>query len=315
MGELDEFEDLRKRVLDDSERAKHHVEPGMTLKHYSLEEKIGEGKVANIFSARNIITGERVSIKAVKARWYVNDKRERHIARFRREVAILLNYHHPNVVRIKDYGEDKTLFYVMDPIDGKDLFELLKDYREQKKHFGEKRAVIMTKKIASALHGMHEMGVLHRDLKPENIMVNHPDTEEEDYILIDLGYGKVEKASLELTGTHDLLGTLEFMAPEYLAGRPYDVRCDVYSLSKIFYEALAGRAPFIQGEISREEDTDDFIRRIKNAEIPPVTRFNLNVHPEVNVIVMRGVKKDPDDRYQTCNDLVIALEEVKRLAA
>jgi serine/threonine protein kinase len=277
MGNLDIS--LEKRA--EEERAKHHVEPGMYLKEYLLQGKIGEGAVANIFSAINTFTKERVSIKAVKADIYVSSRREEHLARFKREVGILSDYHHPNLVDVKYYAEDKTLFYVMDYIEGKDLFEVIDDYRRMKKFIEPRRAIAMAVTIACVLEGLHAKGTYHRDLRSENVMVEYPGTKRERFILIDLGFGKITHQDPGLTGKYDILGTVEFMPPEQLKGKPFDARSDIYSLSTILYEMLCLRTPFVKRyrkkdgtPIEFEEFTDfeQAKRYIQEKEVPIVIK-------------------------------------------
>ena len=311
MGDIDSlFKEFKRKI--EAEKARHHVEPGMTLKHFYLEDKIGQGAIADIFSARNTITGERVSIKAVRADIFVNERREEFIARFKREVNILLDYKHPNLVDIKDYGEDITLFYAMDYIEGKDLFEVIREYRERRKYIAPRRAITMAITIASVLSGMHARGMYHRDLKSENIMVEHPGTEKERFILIDLGLGKIVEQDPGLTGKYDILGTVEFMPPEQLHGEPYDERGDVYSLATILYETLCNRTPFVK---TRREIKIELARRKSREETQHLARFNPDVHPKINKVVMKALKKDPDKRYQDCGEFIDALEEAVRYAA
>jgi serine/threonine-protein kinase len=316
MGEVNIFENYRRKQKRKREEKKRiaHVEVGMTLKHYSLEEKIGQGAIAYIFGARNINTGEQVSIKAIRENVFVDPRRDEYIARFEREVKILSDYDHPNLVNIRDYGEDRTLFYVMDYIEGKDLCELISDYRTSERYIGPKRAIAMAITIASVLIGMHKKGTFHRDLKSENVMVEYPGTENERFILIDLGFGKITKGDPELTGKNEILGTLEFMPPEELERKPFDARSDIYSLATVLYETLCNRPPFVRRK-SKGETKHEFVKRKLEENTPPITKYNPNIHPEINRVVMRALEKDPDKRPQNCEEFIAALEEVLKHAA
>ncbi|MBW2981621.1 serine/threonine protein kinase [Candidatus Woesearchaeota archaeon] len=305
----DELGGYKKRM----ERRKkiHYVGPGMSLQHYYIEDRIGEGRVANIFVAKDTTTGERVSIKAVRPETYIDRRRDELIERFRREAEILSEYHHPNLINLRYFGEDgRTLFYAFDYIDGRDLSELIRACKKQNKYFGQERAVSMAITIASVLEGLHKKGIFHRDLKSENIMVEDPDR----FILIDLGYSKITEDDPHLTKLGDILGTAEFMPPEELSGKPFDARGDIYSLTTILYEALCNRTPFVLE--GGNDSLINLVARKRDKKAPDIKIFNPNLDSKLNVVVMKGLEKDPEKRYQDCEEMITDLEEVqKRIAA
>ncbi|MBW2966540.1 serine/threonine protein kinase [Candidatus Woesearchaeota archaeon] len=287
--DIDEYlKNLKKKL------AENEIKKGSVLGDYTLEEKLS----SNVFKAKNK-ANETVAVKVIKKTLF--GSRSKRIRRFKREAEILSRLNHPNIVKLRDFGEeDWVVYYAMDFIEGEDLFYLIEKHGQ----LSVPRTLRMAKKIASALSSLHKKAIYHRDLKPSNIMVKYPDQENEDAILIDFGIVKVADIT-DLTGTGTIVGTYGFIPPEQLDGQPADARGDIYSLTTIVYQALSGRPVFIQEE---GESDGVFLARTRD-EKPPMLIEVRSISPELNAVVEKNLDKDPYQRCQNCEEYIAALEK------
>ena len=169
--------------------------------------------------------------------------------------------------------------------------------------------------VASALEEAHTAGIVHRDIKPDNIMVRR-----NGYVkVLDFGLAKLTETIdrspsdaeastrvLVQTDAGVVMGTSHYMSPEQARGKPVDARSDIWSLGVVIYEMIAGRTPF-EGETST-----DVIVAITQKEPPPLARFAPNVPAELDWIVMKALRKDRDERYQTIKELITDLRRLKQ---
>jgi serine/threonine-protein kinase len=166
--------------------------------------------------------------------------------------------------------------------------------------------VKFVKDIATGLHVAHELKIVHRDLKPENVMISKGADGAERAVVMDFGLAKERRADAELqklTATGIILGTPEFMSPEQLRGKPLDPRTDVYSLSLMTFEMLTGKLPFT-GRTQQEM----MIARLRSE---PMTlrqaRPELALPERVEQVLLKGMSRDPDDRYASAPEFASAL--------
>ncbi|MCH0566611.1 MULTISPECIES: serine/threonine-protein kinase [unclassified Streptomyces] len=272
---------------------------GRRVAGYRIEQEIGRGGMAVVYRARDLRLDRTVALKLLAPELARNDTfRKRFVHESRTAAAI----DHPHIVPVFEAGEtDGVLYIAMRYVAGSDLRHLL----DRQGPLPLATAVRIAAQVASALDAAHEHGLVHRDVKPGNILVargtdsDHP----EHVYLTDFG---LTKKSLSLTGfttVGQFVGTLDYVAPEQISGRPVDGRCDVYGLACVVHETLAGRPPF------RRDDDMALLWAHQYDEPPPLTEACPDLPPEVDAVFARALAKNPDDRYDSCLAFVAALRD------
>jgi serine/threonine protein kinase len=271
---------------------------------YRILRKIGEGGMGIVYEAEHVLIEKRVGLKVLREDF---SNRFDVVERFRQEARSASKIGHENIIDISDFGVTSggANFFVMELLHGRDLAE------ELGKHgpLSPRRSLHLLLQCARALGAAHAKGIVHRDMKPENIFLVERAGEEDFVKIVDFGIAKIsdlETSGLpgrKLTKTGMIFGTPEYMSPEQASGKPLDQRVDIYALGIILYELLVGRVPFMG---------DTFMGILTQhafEEVPPLTRFNprCNAPPEVERIVFRALAKDPDERYQTMEELAAEL--------
>ena len=252
--------------------------------------------MATVYKAFDTRLEREVAIKVVRRKAFPEEKIERILKRFEREAKALAKLNHANIVPIIDSGEeDGTPYLVMGYIPGGTLKERL---RGQPIPWQE--AAQLLAPIARALAYSHKKGIIHRDIKPSNILI----TEENELMLTDFGIARVlqSEETVDLTGTGMGVGTPEYMAPEQGLGHKVDHRADIYALGIVLYEMVTGRKPF-------QADTPMavIIKQI-NDPLPRPTLFIPELPKEVELILLKALAKNPDNRYQSMENFFTALE-------
>ncbi|MGW3679972.1 serine/threonine-protein kinase [Streptomyces prasinus] len=270
---------------------------GQRVAGYRIEHEIGRGGTAVVYRARDLRLDRTVALKLLAPELARNDVFRR---RFTHESRIAAALDHPHIVPVFEAGEENGILYIaMRYVEGSDLRRLLD--REGPLPF--RTALRIAVQVASALDAAHEHGLVHRDVKPGNILVargtdsDHP----EHVYLTDFG---LTKKSLSLTGfttVGQFVGTLDYVAPEQISGRPVDARCDVYGLACVVHETLAGHPPF------RRDDDMALLWAHQYDEPPPLTAVRPDLAPRTDAVLAKALAKSPDDRYASCLDLVAAL--------
>ena len=215
-----------------------------------VERKIGEGGFGAVFRGRQVATGREVALKILHPH-NVSDATV--VARFRREAEACSKLSNPHTVTIYDFDEteDGILYLAMELLRGR----ALQDVERGEGPLDPRRVLAILGQVAEALGEAHALGIVHRDMKPENIMIES--REGEDYVkVLDFGIAKIGdsggKAVPALTAVGQTLGTLEFMSPEQLRGRPLDGRSDIYALGIVAYEMLTGLLPWREARVPIE---------------------------------------------------------------
>jgi serine/threonine protein kinase/tetratricopeptide (TPR) repeat protein len=231
--------------------------------------------------------------------------------RFEQEASAASNLNHPNILTIHEMGVDDGRHYIAtEYIDGVTLRRKMVASQLETPEILD-----IAVQVASALEEAHAAGIVHRDIKPDNIMVRR-----NGYVkVLDFGLAKLtetidrspadaEAATRVLVHTDAgvVMGTSHYMSPEQARGKPVDARSDIWSLGVVIYEMIAGRTPF-EGETST-----DVIVAITQKEPPPLARFSPEVISELDWIVMKALRKDRDERYQTIKELITDLRRVKQ---
>ena len=281
------------RVVDDTEhreRLQRAVGDG-----YELRELIGSGGFGSVYAARDVRLEREVAIKALRPDVFLASTL---IKRFEREAQAVAKLRHPNIIPIYSIGEGEGLaYFVMPRIKGESLRAILE--REGKLSVDETCRIL--KGSASALEAAHEAGIVHRDIKPENIMLEGG---ERRVLLMDFGVAKaLDPHETVLTEAGTIVGTPQYMSPEQaVADRRIDHRSDIYSLGVVAYQMLSGRFPFEASSVHE-------LLYLQVTEEPPVLD---TIRPElprgIVGIVMRCLRKDPSERWQSAHDLAAALE-------
>lgn len=280
---------------------------GRQLGAYRLEALIGTGGMGAVYRAKDTRLGRDVAVKILPAAWTGNAQRR---ARFEREARAIAALNHPNICTIHDVGHDDGIdFLVMEIVDGEALAARL-----TKGPLPLDEALARAIEIVDALDNAHRQGIVHRDLTPGNVMLARTGSGSSRAMeakLLDFGLarivtppvgpGRTARAdSTPVTEAGALLGTVQYMAPEQIEGRPADPRTDIFAFGLLLYEMLTGRHAF------EGSSTAAVMAAILRADPPPV-------HPrELDRIVRRCLAKDPLHRYQAARDLLNDLEEVQQ---
>src|SRR6476661_3285532 len=278
------------------------------ISHYRILEKLGAGGMGEVYLAEDMKLGRKVAIKILSEEYTTNKDR---LHRFEQEAAAASNLNHPNILTIHEVGtDDGRHFIATEFIDGVTL------RRKAAEAPLEIREILeIAIQIAGALEEAHSAGIIHRDIKPDNLMVRR-----NGYVkVLDFGLAKltetVDRSPLDpdaatrvlvQTDAGVVMGTSHYMSPEQARGKPVDARSDIWSLGVVIYEMVAGRTPF-EGETST-----DVIVAITQKEPPPIARFAPNVPAELEWIVMKALRKDRDERYQTIKELLTDLRRLRQ---
>ncbi|MCX0274181.1 serine/threonine protein kinase, partial [Nocardia zapadnayensis] len=263
---------------------------GTEFGRYRLLDPLGAGAMGEVHRAYDTGTERMVAVK-VLSREFAQDTVYRR--RFQREAQLVARLHEPHIVPIHDFGEiDGRLFLEMRLVEAPDLASLLAD----KGSLPAAEAVAVVAQIAAALDAAHSSGVVHRDVKPSNILV----TAEGFAYLIDFGIARSSQDTT-LTRAGTMIGTLAYMAPERLTLDQIDARSDVYSLACVLYECLAGTKPYTGESVERQIAAH-------LTERPPLPSA-AGLPPAFDVVVARGLAKDPDQRYGSAGELAAAAQQ------
>ncbi|MBN4049435.1 protein kinase [bacterium AH-315-N03] len=275
-------------------RAAAAFTPGTLIDgRYSLEEKLGEGGMAEVFAATDAQTGRRLAIKILHADIATNPEA---VERTKREGQLLKELDNPAIVNVETFGQldDGSVFLVMELLEGETLGE-----RMRRGTLDPVELAPIVAGMCAGLHAAHVKGVVHRDLKPDNVFLC-PTDHGLQVKLLDFGISKVY-GSEKLTQTGEVLGTPRYMSPEQLGAEPdVDARVDVYALGVILYEALAGKPPFLA------VTPTELIIAILNGKVTPLGVSRPDCPAEVEGVVMRAMSKGRAARYETAMQLADA---------
>ena len=258
---------------------------------YELEQLIGTGGMADVYSGTDTLLGRTVAVKILHTR-YARDPV--FIERFRQEAQAAANLNQPNIVSVFDWGiEDDVYYIVMEYVEGLDL----KDIILRGGPLLPERAVEIAMAISLALEAAHAQGIVHRDIKPQNVIV----TRENRVMVMDFGIARAAGGNA-MTQTGTIMGTPQYISPEQAQGRTADPRSDLYSLGVVLYEMLTGKVPF---------DGDNPVaiayKHVREDPLPP-SMINPDVSPELEAVVMKSLAKNPENRYRNAVEMRADLE-------
>ncbi len=270
---------------------------GSQIAGYQIEEQIGRGGMAVVYRAFDPRLGRSVALK-ILAPELARDAAFRE--RFAREMRAAAAVDHPHIVPVYDAGEaNGVLFIAMRFVSGQDLRTLL----DRERVLPPARVVHIVTQVASALDDAHSQGLIHRDVKPGNMLIGTvAGSGQPDHVyLSDFGLSKQSVSSNSLTATGQFLGTLDYMAPEQVEGRPLDGRADQYALACSAFEMLTGTPPF-----KREEGIAVLWAQL-SAPTPSLKALRPELPSAVDPVMAKALAKSPDDRYLTCSEFAAAL--------
>jgi eukaryotic-like serine/threonine-protein kinase len=260
---------------------------------YDVEAEIGHGGMATVYRARDLRHNRTVAIKVLHPDLAASVGSDR----FLREIGISARLEHPNSLTLIDSGEaDGLLFYVMPFVEGESLRERILPTRDR---LPVADVVRLLAEITDALSEAHRLGIVHRDVKPENVMLSGRHA-----LVVDFGVAKALRdasSSHALTSIGISLGTPSYMAPEQAAADPAaDHRVDIYAVGILGYELLAGQPPFTGAP-------QTILAAHITTEPVPIREVRPDVPRALADIVMRCLRKSPDERFQTAEELHDAL--------
>ncbi|KIZ14765.1 serine/threonine-protein kinase [Streptomyces natalensis] len=277
---------------------------GRRIAGYLLQDEIGRGGMAVVYKAEDLRLGRTVAVKLLAPELARNDTFRK---RFVHESRVAAAIDHPHIVPVFEAGETEgVLFIAMRYVKGRDLRALL----DREGPLPLETACRIGLQVASALDAAHDHDLVHRDVKPGNILIAEgTDTDRPEHAyLTDFG---LTKKSLSLTGftsVGQFVGTLDYVAPEQISGRPVDGRCDVYSLACVLYEMLTGAPPF-------RRDDDMALLWAHQYDPPPVLSGQRpDLPPGVDTVLTRSLAKSPEERHETCREFITALRAAGRHA-
>ncbi len=265
------------------------------LGHYEIESEIGRGGMGVVYRAFEPALNRHVAIKELSPS-LAHDPQL--VERFLREARSMAALSDPHIIQIHYIGTDEATsqpFFAMEFVEGESLSAILK--RDGK--ISVENTLKLLHQTAQGLATAHDAGVIHRDIKPGNLMLS----ERGQVKIADFGIALATKdVSKKLTTTGEFVGTPGYLSPEVCLGKPIDQRSDIFSLGIVMFEMLSGHTPF------SDESPLGLMLEVVKAEIPDIQSLNEEVDPQTAAILARMVAKEPEDRFQSCHDLVAALE-------
>ncbi|MEP6909763.1 MAG: Stk1 family PASTA domain-containing Ser/Thr kinase [Actinomycetota bacterium] len=259
---------------------------------YRIVRKLGSGGMADVYLAEDEELGRRVAIKILNDR-HAND--EQFVERFRREAKNAAGLSHPNIVSIYDRGEAEGTYYIaMEYLDGRSLKELV----VARGPLPIPDAIKFTRQVLGALRFAHRKGVVHRDIKPHNVMA---DTDGRMKVT---DFGIARAGVSQMTEAGSIIGTAQYLSPEQARGTGVDQRSDLYSVGIVLYETLTGQVPF-----TGDSPVEIAMRHLSDTPRPP-SLVRPEIPPDLDMVVLRALAKNPDDRFQTAEEMDAELERV-----
>jgi len=276
---------------------------GTKLGPYELQSLLGAGGMGEVYRARDARLGRIVAIKVLPASFSADAGR---LQRFMQEARSAAALNHPNILSIFDIGEERGAPYIVSELlEGQTLRERLRSGP-----LSGRKAIDYALQVARGLAAAHEKGIVHRDLKPENLFV----TNDERVKILDFGLAKLTRPEGDAgedaptvqvnvnTEPGQIMGTVGYMSPEQVRGKPADHRSDIFAFGSILYEMLSGQ-PAFRGE--SPADTMSAILKEEPAELSETAR---NVPPALERMVLHCLEKNPAQRFQSAGDLAFNLE-------
>ena len=271
------------------------------LGEYTLLEKLGQGGVGVVFRAKHQDIDQDVAIKILNAQSFGDKK---HMQRFRREIETHSKLKHPNIIHFIDvYEEAGTVALVMEMLSGCNL----KEYINHKGVLPLEETLRIAIDILSALEEAHKFEFIHRDLKPSNIFL----TDSKEIKLMDFGLAKQLRGNEDITDSGVTVGTYMYMAPEQILGKDIGVFTDLYALGIVLYRMTTAILPFMSTGGGEFEIMEKQVRKAPQAP----QELNPEIPDELNKIILHLLAKKPENRPESCLEVIRGLNRIKTLLA
>lgn len=280
---------------------------------YFLLDQVGEGGMAEIFRARLAAPGESGRFVVIKRIQGANSDNPEFAQMFKAEVQVTMRFTHPNIVQLYESGEESGLQYIaMEWVEGRNLRQLLSKTSQKQQRIPISASCYMIEQVAAGLHYAHSfkdritgepLKLVHRDVSPQNILVSY----DGNIKVIDFGIAKASTNG-EATRAGVIKGKLSYLSPEQVLGEVLDGRSDLFALGIVLWELLTSKRLFVA-------DGDNEFQVLKMIEscttyVKPPSTYNPEVPPELDLLVMQALKRDPGKRFQTGDEFSRALKRV-----
>src|SRR5512145_611084 len=266
------------------------------LGRFEIKGLLGRGAMGEVYLGIDPALGREVAIKTILATAAQGDDAKQRFSREAKAAGVL---NHPNIVTIYEFGEDQgVLFIAMERVRGQDLEEML-----CQRSITPGEALEVLAQICDGLSFAHRSNIIHRDIKPSNVRVLR-DGRRIQAKVMDFGVARLKDSEMTATGT--VVGTVSYMAPEYIrTGKP-DARSDLFAVGVMLYECISGRKPF------EGDTTPTILYKIVNEPPDPLDLSQLReISPAIRMVLDTALDKDPDHRYQSADDFAHALRAAK----
>ncbi len=253
---------------------------------YEIMRSIGEGGMANVYLAHDLILDRDVAIKILRGD-LTND--EKFVRRFQREALSASRISHPNIVEMYDVGEDNGDYYiVMEYVEGITLKQLLK----KRVNLTLSEVIDIMLQLTEGMSHAHDSYIIHRDLKPQNIMIK------DDGMIKIMDFGiAMAMNSTQLTQTNSVMGSVHYLPPEQASGKGSTIKSDIYSMGIIFYELLTGKLPF------KGDNAVEIALKHMKEPLPSAKQHNDSIPQSIENIILKSTAKNPKNRYNDTKEL------------
>jgi serine/threonine-protein kinase len=266
---------------------------------YMMMNELGRGAMGVVYKAYDRLIGRLVALKTIPLE-VEESERTALVERLKAEARTAGILDHPNIVTVFDVGEEAGLFYfTMQHVEGRTLAQV----KESKELLPLDKLFTMADEICAAMAFAHKGGVIHRDIKPSNLMLTSQGTIK----VMDFGIAKLGDSGLTKAGM--VLGTPSYLAPEQAAGRRIDHRADIFSVGAVLYELFTGEKAFAG------ESTTTIIYKVMNDDPIPPRVIEPSLPPGLDAVIRKAIAKDPNQRYQSCDELREALRQCRKPGA
>ncbi|WP_411883671.1 serine/threonine-protein kinase [Polaromonas sp. YR568] len=272
------------------------------LGRYDLIRVLGKGAMGLVYEGRDPNLDRRVAIKTIKVENLSEEAAAEYEVRFRTEARSAARLQHPNIVSVYDSDRDGDIaFLVMEFIAGDDL----KHHLDKGDLYTLAQTLGIMGDLLSALDYAHRQNIVHRDIKPANLLIETKGRVK----LTDFGVARIQDSGEATRTQGSMVGTLKYMSPEQVQGRPIDARADLFAAGIVLYQLLTGKRPF-------DGDTDfATIQQIVNHTPAPPSSFNARLPAAIDAVVIKALAKSRDQRYASAQDFLTALQAAAREAA
>ena len=273
---------------------------GQSLGKYKLFARLGKGGMARVYKAYQPNLDRYVAIKVMHSHLA---EEEEFVSRFEREAAAVAHLRHPHIVQVFDFDhEHQTYYMVMEFIEGPTLKTELEERNLRATPFTLPEVTSIITDLTGAIDYAHERGMVHRDIKPANVLF----TNDGQAILTDFGIVQM-RGTPSYTMTGVIAGTPAYMSPEQAQSLKSDARSDIYSIGVILYEMVVGQQPFAT------ENSFQVLQKHVQETVTFPSRTNVSLTPELEMVILKALAKNPDDRYQYGHELATALRDAAKL--